>query len=321
MSTFRRRQLSSAFPAQPPDLMPGVSPSLGRRSDPLDLIAIAPLMGRSDGGSDVIVGLIDGPVLLDHPDLANEHIREISAAGGACMSASSSACQHGTFVAGILSAKRGASAPAICPGCTLLVRPIFGENPSGRELMPSAAPEALAAAILDCLAAGARVINLSLGLAQPSGKEERALEQALDQAMKRGAIVVAAAGNQGMLGSSAVTRHPWVIPVIAFDLSGRPMSDSNLGGSIGRRGLGAPGDRVTSLGSEGRPLTLGGTSVATPFVTGAIALLWSEFPAASAAQIKLAVGQAAGAGRASVIPPLMNAEAAFRILSASIGGA
>jgi len=42
---------------------------------------------------------------------------------------------------------------------------------------------------------------------------------------------------------------------------------------------------VTSLGSEGRPLTLGGTSVATPFVTGAIALLWSEFPAASAAQI------------------------------------
>ena len=32
--------------------------------------------------------------------------------------------------------------------------------------------------------------------------------------MKRGAIVVAAAGNQGgMLGSSAVTRHPWVIPV------------------------------------------------------------------------------------------------------------
>ena len=51
---------------------------------------------------------------------------------------------------------------------------------------------------------------------------------------------------------------------------------------------------MTSLGSEGRPLTLGGTSVATPFVTGAIALLWSEFPAASAAQIKLAIAKAAG---------------------------
>jgi subtilisin family serine protease len=321
MSTFRRLQLISAFSAQPPDLTTGVSLGAGRRPDHLDLIAIAPLMGRTEGGPDVIIGLIDGPVLFDHPDLAREDIREISATGGACKSASSSACQHGTFVAGILSAKRGASAPAICPGCTLLVRPIFGENPSGRELMPSAAPEALAVAILDCLAAGARLINLSLGLAQPSGKEERALEQALDQAMKRGAIVVAAAGNQGMLGGSAVTRHPWVIPVIAFDLSGRPTSDSNLGGSIGRRGLGAPGDRVTSLGSEGRPLTLGGTSAATPFVTGAIALLWSEFPAASAAQIKLAVGRTAGVGRASVIPPLMNAEAAFRILSASIGGA
>src|SRR5215475_4741110 len=83
MSTFRRRQLSSAFPARPRDLTPGVSLDFGPRSDPLDLIAIAPLMGRSDGGPDVIIGLIDGPVLLDHPYLAKEHIREISAAGGA----------------------------------------------------------------------------------------------------------------------------------------------------------------------------------------------------------------------------------------------
>jgi hypothetical protein len=44
------------------------------------------------------------------------------------------------------------------------------------------------------------------------------------------------------------------------------MRESNLGGSIGRRGLGAPGDGVTSLGTGGEPLTLGGTSVAAPFV-------------------------------------------------------
>ena len=110
--------------------------------------------------------------------------------------------------------------------------------------------------------------------------------------MKRGVIVVAAAGNQGTLGSSAITRHPWVIPVVACDLRGRPTNESNLGSSIGRRGLGAPGDGITSLGAEGQPVTFGGTSVAVPFVTGAIALLWSEFPAASAAQIKLAVTQA-----------------------------
>jgi hypothetical protein len=61
---------------------------------------------------------------------------------------------------------------------------------------------------------------------------------------------VAAAGNQGTLGSTAITRHLWVIPVVAYDLQGRPMDQSNLGSSIGRRGLGAPGDRITSLGAE-----------------------------------------------------------------------
>jgi len=72
--------------------------------------------------------------------------------------------------------------------------------------MPSATPEALATAIVECIDAGARVINLSLALAQPSVKGEDALEQALNHAARRGAIVVAAAGNQGTLGSSAITR-------------------------------------------------------------------------------------------------------------------
>ncbi len=180
--------------------------------------------------------------------------------------------------------------------------------------MPSATPQELAAAIIDCIDAGARVINLSLALAQPSTKGEQALEEALNLAVRRGVIVVAAAGNQGTLGSSAITRHPWVIPVVACDLRGRPMNESNLGSSIGRRGLTAPGDGITSLGAEGQSLTLGGTSVAVPFVTGAIALLWSEFPAATAAQIKLAICQASAPRRASVVPPLLDAATAYQSL-------
>jgi subtilisin family serine protease len=181
--------------------------------------------------------------------------------------------------------------------------------------MPSATPEALAAAILDCIQGGARLLNISAALAQPSSKSERALEEALNHAARRGVIVVAAAGNQGMLGSTAITRHPWVIPVVAYDLHGRPMGHANLGSSIGRQGLGAPGDQVTSLGAEGKPLTLGGTSVAAPFVTGAIALLWSEFPNASAAEVKLAVTQAHARRRITVVPPLLDAWAAYQILA------
>jgi len=181
--------------------------------------------------------------------------------------------------------------------------------------MPSATPQELAAAIIDCIDAGARIINLSLALAQPSTKGEHALAEALDHSVRRGVIVAAAAGNQGTLGSSAITRHPWVIPVVGCDLRGRPITESNLGSSIGRRGLSAPGDEITSLGAEGQALTLGGTSVAVPFVTAAIALLWSEFPSASAAEIKLAVVQASTPRRAAVVPPLLDAEAAYRTLA------
>jgi subtilisin family serine protease len=285
---------------------------------PLELAKLTALMQRTSGRPEVRIGLIDGPVAIQHPDLAGGHLREIPGHNGAtCTQANSSACQHGTFVAGILTARRNSSAPAICPDCTLLVRPIFTEKTTGSEHMPSATPQELASAILECIGAGARVINLSLALSQPSTKGERALEEALDQALKRGVIVVAAAGNQGTLGSSAITRHRWVVPVVGYNLQGRPTNESNLGGSIGKRGLGAPGDGVTSLSAEGPPVTFGGTSVAVPFVTGAIALLWSEFPAASAAQIQLAVTQAATPRRASVVPPLLDAWGAYQTLLAT----
>lgn len=185
--------------------------------------------------------------------------------------------------------------------------------------MPSATPHELAAAIQDCLDAGVRVINLSLALAHPSTKGDQALEESLNQCARRGVLVVVAAGNQGTLGSSAITRHPWVIPVVACDLQGRPLNESNFGSSIGRCGLSAPGAGITSLGAAGQALTLGGTSVAVPFVTGAIALLWSEFPTANAAQIKLAITRAYQPRRASVVPPLLDAASAYKILlSASI---
>jgi subtilisin family serine protease len=195
-----------------------------------------------------------------------------------------------------------------------LVRPIFTETTLGREHRPSSTPQELAAAIIECIDAGARVINLSVALAQPSTKGEQSLEDALNQAVTRGVIIVAAAGNQGILGSSTITRHPWVIPVVACHLTGKPMNDSNLSGSIGRRGLTSLGEGVTSLGAEGQNLTLEGTSVAAPFVTGTIALLWSEFPIATAAQVKRAVTQAAKPRRPTVVPPLLDAEAAYQAL-------
>ena len=289
---------------------------------PLDLVGLSALMERSQGKPEIAVASVDGPVALDHPDLAAASIRELSGnRRGTCSIAASIACIHGTFVAGILCARRGSVAPAICPGCTLFLRPIFAESSKGGGQMPSATPEELADAIIESVEAGARVINLSSALVQSSRRGEVRLKEALNHAAHRGVIVVAAAGNQGMVGSSTITSHWWVIPVAACDVQGWPLSESNLGGSIGRWGLSAPGESVTSLGTDGRPRRFGGTSAAAPFVTGAIALLWSEFPDATAAQVKLAVTHAGMRRRQTIAPPVLNASAAYQAMASThIGG-
>ena len=288
---------------------------------PLDLVKLTPLMEITSGRPDVTIGLIDGPVAVGNPDLVHENIREVPGKiSGRCGESQSIACAHGTFVAGILCAKRNSMAPAICPDCTLLVRPIFSETTSLNELIPSSTPEELAMAIIDCIDAGARLLNLSAALAQAaSAKGERALAQALDYAAARGVIVMAAAGNQGTVGSTVITRHPAVVAVSACDGRGRPLSLSNLGSSIGRRGLSAPGEGVTSLGANGKELPSGGTSVAAPFVTGALALVWSEFFDASASQLRLAVTQAHAQRRPKVVPALLNAWAIHNVMRASYG--
>src|SRR5215470_11704087 len=283
---------------------------------PLDLVKLTPLMQRTSGRAEILIGLIDGPVAMSHPDLGGTRIQEIPGRlAGTCGSATSTACRHGTFVAGILSAKRGSDAPAICPDCALLVRPIFADTVSERAQMPSATPDELAAAIIDSVDAGARLINVSAALAQPSTREERRLVDALDYAERRGAITVVAAGNQGTIGSSSMTRHPWVIPVVACDLRGRPMPESNLGRTMARRGLRAPGNEITSLGAEGRAASFGGTSAATPFVTGTVALLWSEFPAATPDQVRTAIEHAHRPRLATVVPPLLDAWAAYLVMA------
>jgi subtilisin family serine protease len=81
-----------------------------------------------------------------------------------------------------------------------MVRPIFLQTPFASTDMPSASPQDLADAVVDCVESGARILNLSLALA-PSPNSEPRLAQALDYAAARGTLVVSAAGNQGTVGA------------------------------------------------------------------------------------------------------------------------
>ncbi|MGH3427594.1 MAG: hypothetical protein ACRDQZ_08510, partial [Mycobacteriales bacterium] len=129
---------------------------------PLDLVQLPPLMALTSGSEEIVIALLDGPVVLDNPDLVTERVQGIPGGEVAgCAEAGSRACGHGTFVAGILSARRGSSAPAICPGCSLLIRPIFTETMTGDGRLPSATTHQLVTAIGECISAGAQVLNIS----------------------------------------------------------------------------------------------------------------------------------------------------------------
>ncbi|MEV6881329.1 S8 family serine peptidase [Streptomyces sp. NPDC051135] len=282
--------------------------------DPLGLVALPALMARTSGLHSPRIGLIDGHVTSDHPDLADANLEVLVRHRGSAPPSFDPGSRHATSVAGVLVARRGSGAPAICPDATLVVRPIFPSRPP--PYGDTALPGDLASAIMEVADAGVRVLNLSLTLTPHSDDADNALQRALDYAAHRGVIVVAAAGNHGAVGGSALTRHRSVIPVVAYDLEGHPSGASNLGLTFGRSGVGATGTGINSLKAGGGLRPFGGTSAATALVTGAIALLWSEFPQATPADLVSAVTRSS-ARRTSVVPPLLDAWRAYETVRAA----
>jgi subtilisin family serine protease len=256
----------------------------------LQLTRLDRVMSQCTGHPSIVIGVLDGPV-ANHPDLRGL---------GSDTETASTASLHGTMVTGVLAAQRGSAAPGICPSCRLVVRPIFEDDG-----MPNTNPAIVADQIVDCVDAGARLLNMSAAYASSSGVGDNRLTAALDYASTRGAIVIVAAGNYGRIAGSPLVSHESVVPVASCDESGQPMPSSNLGASIGRRGVLAPGFGITSLAPGGGLGVLNGTSAATTLVTGAIALAWSAAPFAPVAVVRRALQ--GWRVRRAIVPPLLDA--------------
>jgi Subtilase family len=123
------------------------------------------------------------------------------------------------------------------------------------------------------------VINLSLGF----GSSDPLLEQAVALAVRRGSIVVAAAGNDRERGSPAIwpARLPHVLTVAATDRSNRVayFSSSSPGMDLAAPGLGVPVAVPNVFSDDGSGYdALDGTSFAAPIVTAAAAWVWTVRP-------------------------------------------
>lgn len=288
-------------------------------ADPLRLLKLREIMQQARGNPAIVVGLIDGPIDLAHPAFTRANIRTVRADQSAgCRNARSGECAHGTGIAGILCAGRDSSAPAICPGCTIVLYPIFAEYSASTPDYRATTPAELAQAIVETVDAGCRLINLSLGVIASEIIRYRELEEACGYAAKRGVLLVTAAGNQGRLGYLPLVRVPWVIPVVACGANGSIMPESNLSPAIGSRGLTAPGSQVVTAEPGGGYAPISGTSVAAAMVSGAVALLWSEYPSATAAEIRGSLLACSPRTRSSMIPPLFDVEAARQWLQNSV---
>jgi subtilisin family serine protease len=285
--------------------------------DVLSQLKLEPLMAKSTGEG-ISVGLIDGPIDLNHEGLATSHIRTTkNSEVAACKKADNVACMHGTFVTGILTGGRGSNVPALCPDCEIILRPIFAEESSGQLELPSSTPDELAQAIVDCIKAGANIINLSVGLSTTPLTRFPQMQEAYDYAIQKGVPIVAAAGNQGQMGYFSILDNPWVIPVVGCDLDGIPDAFSNISRSIAKYGLMAPGMNVKSILAGGGFKRLSGSSFAAPFVVGTMALLWSIYKDATPQQLVISTR---GVSRtfAKVFPPLCDAEKSEALLQSLV---
>jgi subtilisin family serine protease len=124
---------------------------------------------------------------------------------------------------------------------------------------------------------GAHVVNASFG----GGGYDSAMATALSNARSRGVIVVAAAGNDGTNNDENAVypaNYPGdnIVSVAATDRYDRLASYSNYGQAT--VDIAAPGSSIYSTLPNNRYGTFTGTSMATPHVAGALALVWDAHP-------------------------------------------
>ena len=232
-------------------------------------------VARAALGNNVIVALLDTGVSDTHPDLSAQTLPGYNFVDDNIITLDENS--HGTACAGIIigAGKNQENVKGVAPAAYLLPVKVMGENGKGNSF-------AVIEGIVFAVDRGAKVINLSIGTAADS----KILREAIDYATGKGAIIIAAAGNDGKQTTLLPAAYENVICVGAVDGAKNHAPFSNYGEKID---VVAPGVAVYTSAPDGGYKYFSGTSAAAPFVSGAVAALLSENPNMSPADAMVKV--------------------------------
>lgn len=222
---------------------------------------------KSMGSKELIVAIIDDGIDRNHEDLKGRIVNAYDTIRNRKHIVPKG--EHGTHIAGIIagSANNGIGGTGVAPNVKLMPINVFdGEYADTADIID---------AIHYAVQQKANIINMSLGDTSYS----ESLNKAVQEAYKKGVLIVAAAGNEGDMGKNVQRVYPaafsHVISVAATNSSDKRPSYSNYHSTVD---IAAPGDDILSTLPNGKYGWMSGTSMATPMVAGVAALIWSHEP-------------------------------------------
>jgi subtilisin family serine protease len=241
-------------------------------------------------GTGVTVAVLDTGVDATHPDLAGKIVAEKDFSGSESIA---DHVGHGTHVASTVAA--AGAHPGVAPGAKLVIGKVLDDSGAGFE---SGIIEGMQWAADQ----GARVVNMSLGGDPTDGTDP--LATAVDEiSASKGTLFVIAAGNEGAdstVGSPGSASAALTVGAVdskdalaEFSSRGPRVGDYGLKPEITAPGVGIVAARAagTTMGEPVDDLytSASGTSMATPHVAGAAAILAQQHPSWTGAQIKNAL--------------------------------
>lgn len=213
---------------------------------------------REEWGRGVKVAILDSGVDRLHDTLDGVFIEEVDLVGGAEISKG-----HATAIASIIAGSKP-SQLGLSPAVSLLSMRVLDEKGEGNSFT-------VAQGIVEATDRGANVINLSLG----GTSRSEVMKNAVDYAHENGVLIVAAVGNDGVGEVSYPAKFENVIGVSSVDANGRQSSFANYGDGVD---IAAPGVGVYTAWENEEMVAFSGTSVATAFISGALASEISKNP-------------------------------------------